>query len=103
MIPMLRNLLSGACLAIKPLYIVHFLVYICHWLSSCIPSMTNDKCKMNNEKYLPLFSFCLYVFVMPRVTRDSSRAKGCAAHSPRHYRLPAIMRERFIGLSHSMH
>src|SRR5262245_62043598 len=45
-----------------------------------------------------LFSFCLYVFVMPRVTRDSG-----AALSPRHYKLPAIMRERFIGLSHSMH
>src|SRR5262245_12521517 len=65
MIPMLRNLLSGACLAIKPLYI-----------------------------YQP-----------PRGTPHepivASSPSICTSALP--FRLPAIVRERLVGLGHTMH
>src|SRR5262249_768951 len=67
MIPMLRNLLSGACLAINPLCIPH------------LPYMANGECL---TAYYSSPSVC-----------TSSLYRG----------LPAIMREGFIGLGHSMH
>src|SRR5215475_393437 len=89
MIPMLRNLLSGACLAIKPLYIFHLSYYISH--------KTNGKCL-----YASSPSVCTSSLHC-RLPGIVARSKGRAALRPRHYPLPAIMRERFIGLSHSMH